>query len=102
MRSMRRSWYFCLAALMAHTMPGPVRAQTGSEPVQHHLDGDSLPVQAGSSQAMSGIVRASDARIAGDERRTRLVVDLSGVVQQNAFLLADPYRVVVDLPEIDF
>ena len=48
------------------------------------------------------LVKASDARLAGDERRTRLIVDLSGPATQSAFLLADPYRVVVDLPEISF
>src|SRR5689334_12139918 len=48
------------------------------------------------------VVRATDARVAGDERRTRLIVDLTGPVTQSSFLLADPYRVVVDLPQVDF
>lgn len=42
------------------------------------------------------------ARLAGDEQRTRLVVDLSAAAPIKAFLLADPYRVVIDLPEIAF
>jgi N-acetylmuramoyl-L-alanine amidase len=46
--------------------------------------------------------QASDARLAGDAKRTRLVVDLSAPVALETFLLADPYRVVVDLPEIAF
>ena len=45
---------------------------------------------------------ASDARLAGDDQRTRLVIDLSASAPIKAFKLADPYRVVIDLPEIAF
>ncbi|HSI42639.1 MAG TPA: N-acetylmuramoyl-L-alanine amidase [Xanthobacteraceae bacterium] len=45
---------------------------------------------------------ATDARLVGDGERTRLVVDLSRVVTLDAFTLADPYRVVVDIPDIAF
>ena len=45
---------------------------------------------------------ASDARLGGDASRTRLVVDLSRTVDIAAFTLADPYRVVVDLPQVTF
>jgi N-acetylmuramoyl-L-alanine amidase len=47
-------------------------------------------------------VKAIDARLAGDDKRTRLVVDLSGKVEVSAFTLADPYRVIIDLPEVSF
>ncbi len=43
---------------------------------------------------------ATDSRIGGDENQTRFVVDLSGRVDLRAFTLADPYRVVVDLPQV--
>ena len=45
---------------------------------------------------------ATDARLGGDATRTRLVVDLSRTVDVAAFTLADPYRVIVDLPQITF
>jgi N-acetylmuramoyl-L-alanine amidase len=45
---------------------------------------------------------ATDSRIGGDENQTRFVVDLSGKVDLRAFTLADPYRVVVDLPQVVF
>ena len=45
---------------------------------------------------------ATDARLAGDETRTRLILDLSASVEVAAFTLADPYRVVVDLPQVAF
>jgi N-acetylmuramoyl-L-alanine amidase len=47
-------------------------------------------------------VVAIDARLAGDDKRTRLIVDLNGKVDLAAFTLADPYRVVIDLPELSF
>src|SRR3954451_14484476 len=45
---------------------------------------------------------ASDARLGGDAGRTRLVFDLSGPIEISAFTLADPYRVVIDLPQVTF
>jgi N-acetylmuramoyl-L-alanine amidase len=45
---------------------------------------------------------ATDSRLAGDDQRTRLVIDLSAPAPIHAFALADPYRIVVDLPEIVF
>lgn len=45
---------------------------------------------------------ASAARLGGDQARTRLILDLSRSVEISAFTLADPYRVVVDLPPVAF
>jgi N-acetylmuramoyl-L-alanine amidase len=45
---------------------------------------------------------ASDARLAGDAKHTRFVLDLDSVVQFRAFVLDDPYRVVVDMPQVSF
>jgi N-acetylmuramoyl-L-alanine amidase len=45
---------------------------------------------------------ATDARLAGDGSRTRLVIDLSRTIEVTAFTLADPYRIIVDLPQITF
>jgi N-acetylmuramoyl-L-alanine amidase len=45
---------------------------------------------------------ASDVRLGGDEGQTRFVVDLSRKVELRAFTLADPYRVVVDIPQVMF
>jgi N-acetylmuramoyl-L-alanine amidase len=45
---------------------------------------------------------ARDARVGGDLVRTRFVADLSDTVEFRAFLLANPYRVIVDLPEVQF
>jgi N-acetylmuramoyl-L-alanine amidase len=45
---------------------------------------------------------ATDVRVGGDDRQTRFVVDLSRKVEMRAFTLADPYRVVIDLPQVTF
>lgn len=45
---------------------------------------------------------ASDARLAGDGKQTRFILDLDKTIPFRAFALADPYRVVVDVPQINF
>jgi N-acetylmuramoyl-L-alanine amidase len=50
---------------------------------------DSLPV-------------ATDARLGGDESQTRFVMDFNRKIELHAFTLADPYRVVIDIPQVIF
>jgi N-acetylmuramoyl-L-alanine amidase len=45
---------------------------------------------------------ATDMRLGGDDKQTRFVVDLSQKIDVAAFTLADPYRVVIDLPQVTF
>ena len=45
---------------------------------------------------------ASDVRLGGDDTQTRLIVDLSQKVEIRAFTLANPYRVVLDMPQVTF
>jgi len=45
---------------------------------------------------------ASDSRVGGDDAQTRFVMDFSQKVSLRAFTLADPYRVVIDLPQVTF
>jgi N-acetylmuramoyl-L-alanine amidase len=45
---------------------------------------------------------ATEARVGGDDSLTRFVIDLSRKIEMRAFLLADPYRVVIDLPQVTF
>jgi len=44
----------------------------------------------------------SEARLLGDETRTRFVAELTRAVDLAAFTLADPYRVVIDVPQLTF
>ncbi len=45
---------------------------------------------------------ATDARLGGDDAQTRFVMDLSRKIELHVFTLADPYRVVVDMPQVTF
>ena len=55
-----------------------------------------------SPAGVSNFPIASDARLAGDAKQTRFILDLDKAVQFRAFALADPYRVIVDLPQVSF
>jgi N-acetylmuramoyl-L-alanine amidase len=59
-------------------------------------EGQPVPVTA------SNFPIASDARLGGDTKQTRFVLDLDKTIQFRAFALADPYRVVVDMPQVTF
>lgn len=45
---------------------------------------------------------ASGVRIAGDDQRTRFILDLDRKIDVSASTLGDPYRVVLDLPQMTF
>jgi N-acetylmuramoyl-L-alanine amidase len=45
---------------------------------------------------------ATDVRLAGDDKETRLIMDVTRTVGVRAFTLADPYRVVIDIPQTVF
>lgn len=79
------------SAVTAAVLAGPaVQAadRTGALPKQA-LAAESLPA-------------ATDVRVGGDDKQTRFVVDLTQKIDVAAFALANPYRVVVDLPQIAF
>src|SRR5215510_5679737 len=58
--------------------------------------------QAPMPAAVSNFPIASDARLAGDAKQTRFVLDLDKPIQHRAFVLADPYRVVIDMSQVSF
>ncbi len=79
------------AVLVASLLAGPAaRAaeRTGSLP-KPSAPAESLPI-------------AFDIRVGGDDKQTRVVVDLSSKFDIAPFTLADPYRVVIDLPQVTF
>src|SRR6201981_157939 len=45
---------------------------------------------------------ASDVRLGGDDTQTRLIVDLSRKIDIRSFTLTNPYRVVMDMPQVTF
>ncbi|MGZ5924692.1 MAG: AMIN domain-containing protein, partial [Rhizomicrobium sp.] len=54
------------------------------------------------AQAAEGFPVATDFRLGGDAKHTRFIIDLSRKIDVRAFTLADPFRVVVDLPQVTF
>jgi N-acetylmuramoyl-L-alanine amidase len=64
-------------------------ALAGEQPPAPSTTADSFPV-------------ATDARLGGDESQTRFVMDFSRKIELHAFTLADPYRVVIDIPQAVF
>src|SRR5262245_39455031 len=45
---------------------------------------------------------ATSIRLAGDEKQTRVVLDFTRKIDMRAFTLADPYRLIIDLPQVNF
>ncbi len=94
---MVRAWRVRLAVLAA----AAVAAGTGSASAA-----DRPAIAADRSATMRPapdlVPTASDARLGGDETRTRFIVDLSKTLDVTAFTLADPYRVIIDLPQVAF
>jgi len=54
------------------------------------------------ADAFNGFPVASEVRLGGDETQTRMVVDFNQKVEIHAFTLANPYRVIIDLPQVVF
>jgi N-acetylmuramoyl-L-alanine amidase len=95
----------CAAALLCVPMIGPTAAQAPSNQAPSN-QGPAYQAPATQaavpSPASANFPIVSDARLAGDAKQTRFILDLDRPVQFRAFALADPYRVVVDLPQINF
>lgn len=44
----------------------------------------------------------TDVRLAGSDKETRFIVDLDRRIDIRAFVLANPYRIVIDIPQVSF
>jgi N-acetylmuramoyl-L-alanine amidase len=89
-RAIHRVWLGC-ALVCAAALLCPDATAVGA------ADG-----QSSNPIAASNFPIASDARLAGDAKQTRFVLDLDKTIRFRAFALADPYRVVVDIPQVSF
>lgn len=76
----------CAAAFLCLPIPGAIAVE--SQPPQPAV-AVAFPV-------------ASDVRVAGDGKQTRFILDLDRKIDARAFVLGDPYRVVVDIPQVTF
>ena len=88
----------CVFALCGALLAGPAGAQERApERAPEHAN-----LVRPTAPATDAFPVASEARLGGDATRTRLVMDLSRSIEIAAFTLADPYRVVIDLPQVIF
>lgn len=94
----RTAWRLALGAAMFLAIAGAERAPFAAAQDSEGAT-DSLAGDAGNG-ARKPIM--FDARIVGDDSRVRFIADLSATVDAAVFTLADPYRIVVDLPDVRF
>jgi N-acetylmuramoyl-L-alanine amidase len=64
--------------------------------------GIGLATAAPQAPASDSVRLATEVRLAGDEAQTRFIMDISQKIDLHVFTLADPYRVVVDIPQVTF
>jgi N-acetylmuramoyl-L-alanine amidase len=64
--------------------------------------GEGASIPSPTPMAAADLPIATNAHLEGDEGRTRFTIDVSRTVKLAAFTLADPYRVVVDVPQMAF
>ncbi|RIK99902.1 MAG: N-acetylmuramoyl-L-alanine amidase [Proteobacteria bacterium] len=70
--------------------------------VQGAAQGSAYATEAPAAAVAAAFPVASEARLAGDNKRTRFILDLDRKIPVAAFALADPYRVVLDVPQLRF
>ena len=54
------------------------------------------------ADAIDRLPAVTDVRVGGSDTQTRFIMDLTARIDVAAFALANPYRVVVDLPQVAF
>lgn len=97
-------WGLLCAAALPCGLVGhaAAQAQAHQAPATYQTPLYQGPATIPSPAPVSNFPIASDARLAGDARQTRFILDLDKPVQFRAFTLADPYRVIVDLNQVNF
>jgi N-acetylmuramoyl-L-alanine amidase len=83
------------ACLVLFVACAPARAQDAPEAASPSSVGGSIGAETDEPSVIA-------ARVGGDKSQTRIVFDLSRKVDMRAFALADPYRLVIDLPQMRF
>src|SRR5205823_3208563 len=64
--------------------------------------GPTYAASAGAAPSPNDVPIANDARLGGDDTQTRLVIDLSRRIDVRVFTLANPFRVIIDMPQVAF
>jgi N-acetylmuramoyl-L-alanine amidase len=88
----------CVAAILCSAPAGAA----GPSPNPIAASNSAASNSSASNSPAGSFPVASDVRLAGDAKQTRFVLDLDKAIQFRAFTLADPYRVVMDIPQVSF
>ena len=98
-----------LAAATLLTMTGALGgafgqgAPPGASPAAPRPSGGwSAKIETSPAAVVSTLPRATAIRLAGDGNRTEIRIDVTRPITANVFALDQPYRVIVDVPELDF
>lgn len=89
-------------ALIVAVVGGALHGPVARAAEQARASDPAGPAGAAGGPAAPDVPVATAARLAGDAGQTRFVVDLSRAIEVRAFTLADPYRVIVDMPQVTF
>ena len=93
---LRTAWRLAIGATWV------VAALAGVPSVVHAAEDAASALSATDGDESSRRPIMFDARIVGDDSRVRFVADLSSTVDVAVFTLADPYRIIVDMPDVRF
>ncbi len=82
--------------------PAQTDVKKGKEqPVEEARSGPTPPPSRGADIEKTGVI-ATQGELTGDQRLTRFSLALTSPVPFQVFTLPNPYRVVVDLPDVEF
>ena len=83
-------------------LPAQTEIKKGKRPQAEDARSGKPAANAWSADVTDQNVVATDSEITGDQRLTRFALALSSPVSYHVFTLRNPYRVVVDLPDVEF
>ena len=89
-------------AAPAERQPAQAEARKGGQEPPAAAPAAETAAPAWSAEVNERAVAVIAAEMTGDEARTRFSLVLSGSAPYQYFLLADPYRVIVDVPDVGF
>ena len=83
-------------------LPAQTEIKKGKRPQAEEARSGKPAANAWAADVTDQSVVATDSEVTGDRRLTRFALALSSSVSYHVFTLRNPYRVVVDLPDVEF
>ena len=82
------------------TLPGQALQSVEPPATRKSVEPPATPTWSAETEGRG--VSATDAQVTGDRRRTRFALHLSSGIAYQIFTLADPYRLIIDMPDVQF